>query len=99
MISNGPPQTHSGRQLILLKADGSLLIHQDARIYLSSLDDGKHVTHTIPAGRHAWLQVLRGGVNVNGHQLGTSDGAAVSDPGDLQIVATQPAEVMLFDLN
>jgi redox-sensitive bicupin YhaK (pirin superfamily) len=80
-------------------ADGSLLIHQDARIYLSSLDEEKHVTYSIPSGRHAWLQVLRGSVRVNGHDLGTSDGAAVSDESDLQIIATQPAEVMLFDLN
>ena len=80
-------------------ADGSLLIHQDAQIYLSSLDEGKQVTHTIPAGRHAWLQVLRGAVSVNGHKLSTSDGAAVSNQSELQIVATQPAEVMLFDLN
>ena len=80
-------------------ADGSLMIHQDARIYLSSLEEGKHVTHTIPSGRHAWLQVLRGAVSVNGHNLGASDGAAVSDQSELQVVATQPAEVMLFDLH
>ena len=80
-------------------ADGSLLIHQDARIYLSSLDEGKQVKHTIPPGRHAWLQVLRGNVTVNGHALDTSDGAALSGASELQIVATHPAEVMLFDLD
>lgn len=80
-------------------ADGSLKIHQDARIYLSSLDEGQHVSHAVPSGRFAWLQVLRGGVSVNGQDLGTSDGAAVAGDNDLQIVATQPAEVMLFDLN
>ena len=80
-------------------AEGSLLIHQDARIYLSSLDEGHQVSHTLKPERHAWLQVLRGAVSINGMSLGTSDGAAVSEECDLQILANQPAEVMLFDLH
>jgi len=79
--------------------EGSLKIHQDARIYLSSLDEGKAASHTLAGGRHAWLQVLRGRVSLNGHELQTSDGAAVSDEGLLAIQADGPAEVMLFDLN
>ena len=79
-------------------ADGSLLIHQDARVYLSSLDEGRMVSHKIEPGRHAWLQVLRGTVSLNGRSLATSDGAAVSDESVLEVMADQPAEVMLFDL-
>ncbi len=79
-------------------AEGSLLIHQDARIFLSSLDEGRRVNHSLEQGRHAWLQVLRGAVTLNGELLRTSDGAAVSDEETLEIVANHPAEVMLFDL-
>jgi redox-sensitive bicupin YhaK (pirin superfamily) len=79
-------------------SDGSLLIHQDARIYLSSLDAGNQITHELDAGRHAWLQVLRGQVALNGQALQTSDGAAVSDEAALEIKASDDAEVMLFDL-
>lgn len=79
-------------------AEGSLLIHQDARIYLSSLDAGNQMTHELDAGRHAWLQVLRGQVALNGQALQTSDGAAVSNETALQIEASDDAEVMLFDL-
>ena len=79
-------------------ADGSLTIHQDARIYLSKLDAGQGVEHPLAEGRHAWLQVLRGNVRLNGETLNTSDGAAVSDEAGLQIVAVETAEVMLFDL-
>ena len=79
--------------------DSSLLIHQDARIYLSSLDEGKQVSHALKTGQHAWLQVLRGAVSLNGNDLKTSDGAAVSDEIALEIVARQAAEIMLFDLN
>lgn len=80
-------------------SDGSLLVHQDARIFLSSLDAGRSVNHALEPGRHAWLQVLRGSVQLNGQPLQTSDGAAVSDETYLDIVASQPAEIMLFDLN
>lgn len=79
-------------------ADGSLLIHQDAQIYLASLDDGKQVEHAIAPGRYAWLQVLRGGVALNGQELSTGDGAAVSEEQRLAIVGRGAAEVMLFDL-
>ncbi len=79
-------------------ATGSLLIHQDARIYLSSLDSGKELAHKLESDRHAWLQVLRGQVSVNGQPLNTSDGAAVSSERLLEIRSDGDAEVMLFDL-
>ncbi|HEV3415211.1 MAG TPA: pirin family protein [Pirellulales bacterium] len=79
-------------------SDGSLAIHQDARVYLSTLVPGESVAHAIAPGRHAWLQILRGSVSVNGTSLETSDGLAASDEPSLTIVANQPAEIMLFDL-
>jgi hypothetical protein len=79
-------------------AEGSLLIHQDARVYLSTIDDGKETSHNLADGRHAWLQVLRGAVSLNGHSLKTSDGAAVSEERLLTIQAKGVADVMLFDL-
>ncbi len=79
-------------------ADGSLRIHQDARIYLSRLDRGATLDHALAPGRHAWLQVLRGTLRVNGTPLQTSDGAALSDEQSARIEAESPAEVMLFDL-
>lgn len=78
--------------------DGSLLIHQDARIYLSQIDAKNEVAHELMAGRHAWLQVLRGSVSLNGIDLNTSDGAAVSDEISLRIRGNTDAEIMLFDL-
>ena len=79
-------------------SDGSLTIHQDARIYLAKLDEGQQVAHELATGRHAWLQVLRGAVTLNGTELGTSDGAAVSKASYLEIAGTTKAELMLFDL-
>lgn len=91
---------HNQLQLVASRnaADGSLLIHQDARIYLSQLDTGRAITHDLPEGRYAWLQVLRGSVLLNGVTLDTSDGAAVSEETRLTIQANSDAEIMLFDL-
>jgi hypothetical protein len=77
---------------------GSLLIHQDARIFLARLEPGREVVHELASGRHAWLQVMRGSVTFNGHELQTSDGASVSNESLLSIQSTDDAEVMLFDL-
>jgi len=96
------PEAERHNQLRLVAsrdgAEGALTIHQDARIYLSTLDPGHHVSLHLPPGRHAWLQVLRGGVNLNGTALETSDGAAVSEESSLAITADSEAEILLFDL-
>ena len=70
-----------------------------ANTNLATLETGRQVRHELAAGRHAWLQVLRGAATLNGQPLQTSDGAAVSDEAALTIQATtQAAELMLFDL-
>ena len=79
--------------------DGSVTIHQDAEIYVAQLEDGREVAHELRPGRHAWLQVARGAVELNGQRLEQGDGAAASDEGRIAIVGRGPAEVLLFDLN
>src|SRR6267378_111389 len=79
-------------------ADGSLTIHQDARLYLASLLPGQAVAHPIEPGRAAWLQVLRGNVNLLGNDLSVGDGVAVTDENAISVQAAVPSEVLLFDL-
>ena len=79
--------------------DGSLTIHQDARLYLASLLPGQAVTHEIAPGRAAWLQVLRGQVTLGSHALAAGDGAAVTDENSVTVEATDVAEVLLFNLS
>src|SRR5262245_11808194 len=78
--------------------DGSLSIHQDAAVLLSNLTNGQQVTYSLRQGRHAWVQVLRGNVQLNGVGLSAGDGAAISDETSLVIAATESGEIMLFDL-
>jgi redox-sensitive bicupin YhaK (pirin superfamily) len=49
-------------------------------------------------GRHAWVQVARGAVEINGQPLKQGDGAAVSEEKTLTITGTEPSEILLFDL-
>jgi quercetin 2,3-dioxygenase len=79
--------------------EGSVRIHQDASLYASVLDAGARVEHELRPGRHAWLQVARGAVELNGQALGQGDGAAVSDETRLSVAAAEASEVLLFDLN
>lgn len=77
---------------------GSLTIHQDAEVLLTSLAVGERVSHQLAPGRHAWLQVLRGAAQLNGVSLAAGDGAAVSDESSLTVCGTASCEAMLFDL-
>jgi quercetin 2,3-dioxygenase len=79
-------------------ADGSVTIHQDARLYVSLLQPGQEVKHELGKGRYAWLQVARGAVELNGKSLTQGDGAAISDEQQLIVKATKDAEILLFDL-
>ncbi|MEP6707887.1 MAG: pirin family protein [Pyrinomonadaceae bacterium] len=78
--------------------DGSVTIHQDARVYATILELNASATHKMEAERHAWVQVARGAVKLNDNYLRQGDGAAVSDESSLTLVGTEPAEVLLFDL-
>jgi redox-sensitive bicupin YhaK (pirin superfamily) len=78
--------------------DGSLTIHQDVAVFLASLDDGHQVTHELAPGRHAWLQVLRGSVQLNRQDVDAGDGVAVSEEAAVSLRTTDGSEVMLFDL-
>jgi hypothetical protein len=81
-------------------SDGSVHINQDVRVYASILNKDEKVTHPLANGRHAWIQVITGGLDVNTTGLEPGDGAAISDESELSIRALADAsEFLLFDLN
>jgi hypothetical protein len=79
-------------------ADGSVKINQDAKLFVSLLSPGDEVKHALGTKRHAWLQVAKGEVELNGRKLHQGDGAAISDEKNLNIKGIKEAEVLLFDL-
>jgi redox-sensitive bicupin YhaK (pirin superfamily) len=81
-------------------AEGSLTIYQDAQLHHGRLEAGESLTYDIPAGRYAWLQVLRGPVALFDRTFLPGDGIAFSEEPSVKLRAgeTDAAEVLLFDL-
>src|SRR5688572_4634695 len=78
--------------------DGAVAIHQDVDLYAGVFKAGEATRFELRPGRHAWLQVARGGIDVNGRPLQQGDGAAISDEAALDLRATGDSEILVFDL-
>lgn len=79
--------------------DGAVTIHQDAELLIGVLESGESLVHAIAPGRHAWVQVARGAVDLNGMVLDAGDGAAASGERKLAFRGSAPgSEVLVFDL-
>ncbi len=78
--------------------DGSVHINQDVFVYSSILDKDVSVRHQIGSTRHAWIQLIKGRLDLNGTILEAGDGASASDEESLAITALENSEFLLFDL-
>jgi redox-sensitive bicupin YhaK (pirin superfamily) len=90
-----------GRLRLIVAPDGSddsITIQQDTRVYAALLENQQQVVHELKPGRHAWVQVARGAIEINGQPLNQGDGAAASEEKALTIVGLEPSEILLFDL-
>jgi quercetin 2,3-dioxygenase len=95
------PQTRRGKLRLIGSRDGregSVTIRQDVDAWASVLETGQEVRHVVAPGRHGWLQVAEGELELNGNRLEEGDGAAVSDERALEITG-KGAEFLLFDLS
>jgi redox-sensitive bicupin YhaK (pirin superfamily) len=78
--------------------EGAVTVHQDGDVLATQLEPGEHIVYRLQAGRHAWLQLARGAVTLNGTQLTAGDCAAISQEEELELRADDGSEVLLFDL-
>ena len=100
------PDEKRGRFRLLASPSGkdgpgsAALIHQDTFVYVAQLNDGCVLKQHLKTGRHAWVQVARGSIFLNGEALEEGDGAACSDESDLTFAGrgVTSAEFLLFDL-
>ena len=79
--------------------EGSIAIHQDADLSFAKLASGQKVSQPLAKGRHAWVHIAEGEVELNGTKLSGGDAIGVSEENVLNISATKPSQVLLFDLN
>jgi len=77
---------------------GSLTIHQDALLFARKVGAGETAKYALTEGRRAYLHVVRGEVALNGAMLATGDAARVADETNLEILAGDESELLLFDL-
>jgi redox-sensitive bicupin YhaK (pirin superfamily) len=78
--------------------EGSVKIRQNNELYATVLGSGETVKHELNKDRHAYVQVARGSVKLNGTKLDVGDGAAISAEKAIELTGVENAEVLLFDL-
>lgn len=96
-----PAETKRGQWRALANReanDGAVKLHQDAALYATILEPGQRLTYALNADRHAWVQIVRGEVTLNGTTLDKGDAAAISQETELAFEANTDAELLLFDL-
>ena len=79
-------------------ADGSVKVHADAKIYAGLLDGDESVTVELNPTRKTYVQLVSGGLEVNGQPLAQGDAALLHYETQLQLARGQSAEVLVFDL-
>lgn len=78
--------------------DGSVLIHQDAKIFASILNADDHVKYDLAPTRTAYVHLIRGQIEANGIKLSTGDALKISEESMLEFKHATDAELLLFDL-
>ena len=78
--------------------EGSVQIHQDARVYVTRLEAGETISHELASGRRAYVHVIRGDARVNEQPLSTGDALKVESEREVRVDHAQAADILLFDL-
>jgi redox-sensitive bicupin YhaK (pirin superfamily) len=95
------PESKRGRLRLIASpdgADGSVTIHQDARLYAALLDGAEGLAHSLDEGRRAYVHVVRGELEVNGERLAGGDALKLAGVKEVRLASAKDAEVLLFDL-
>jgi redox-sensitive bicupin YhaK (pirin superfamily) len=79
--------------------DGSIAINQDADVLVGKFSVDDEISHALKSGRHAWLHVAEGEIELGSLKLKSGDGAAFSDEKVIAFTAKSPTQILLFDLN
>jgi quercetin 2,3-dioxygenase len=79
-------------------ADGSVLIHQDAFVYVGRFDGAEQAEVKLKPGRKSYVHVVRGEIRVNGIELGAGDALKVTEATKVSVDGGRAAEVLVFDL-
>ena len=96
------PEEKRGRLRLIAspdRAQGSVLLHQDARIYAGLFDGDERATLDLATGRRGYVHVVRGSVKVNGTTLDAGDALKLQGVPAVTLDVGRDAEVLVFDLS
>jgi quercetin 2,3-dioxygenase len=93
-------EDRSNRLLRVMGPEGGdvVKVHQDAGVYVASLERGTEVTHAIGEGRGAYVYLISGAASFDGEDVSTGDAAKVTDQPEIRIRAREPSEMILVDV-
>lgn len=95
------PETKQGKLRLVASSDGrqgSVLIHQNASIYASIMQEGDALEHALDEGRTAYVHLIRGSLVVNGTPLKAGDALKLTQEAKVTLTNAEDAEFLLFDL-
>jgi redox-sensitive bicupin YhaK (pirin superfamily) len=95
------PEEKRGRLRLIASPDGtegSVRIHQDARVLAGLFDGDERADFAIEPGRRGYVHVARGAITVNDVALGAGDALMATDSSLLTLRDGKGAEVIVFDL-
>ena len=95
------PEEKRGRLRLIVspdRADGSLLIHQDARVYAGLFNGNEAAELDVPHRRRLYVHLARGSLAANGAVLAAGDALRITDGALLRLSDAREAEVLVFDL-
>jgi quercetin 2,3-dioxygenase len=93
-------QDRADRLLRIISGEGgeSVLVHQDAAVYVSALSAGRSVRHTFEPGAGGYLYLISGAIRLYGDELRTGDAAKIEDESEIEIAAGEPSELLMVEV-
>ena len=98
---NFPENERRGHLRLIASPDGregSVMMHQDAKLYVGLFDGNEHATVELGQQRLAYVHVATGALSVNGISLQAGDALKVSDESIVKLSDAHNAQVLVFDL-
>jgi redox-sensitive bicupin YhaK (pirin superfamily) len=80
-------------------AQGSVTLHADASLYAGLFDGDQLAELEIDPSRKAYVHLIRGALDINGHRLQTGDAALFAHEGRITLEHGEGAEVLVFELS
>jgi redox-sensitive bicupin YhaK (pirin superfamily) len=93
-------EDRTDRLLEVISGEGgnAVLVHRDARVFVSSLNEGKQVEHAFRPGHGAYLYVISGSISLNDDELSTGDAAKIGQEERIVVRALAPSELIMVEV-